>query len=101
MQIVTVIRIHNCINLLILYSGIDTDYDSFRSEVMTYCMKHKGIMVNTMHFKPVEMQPKVWNVFSGMRMHQRCKQLQYRQKDNGKFAQCCKHADNAMLLESN
>jgi len=59
MQIMTVIYIYNCINLLIFHSGINADYDSLRTEVITYCMKHKGIMLNIMHFNTVNMQSKV------------------------------------------
>ena len=44
------------------------------------------VMTVIMHFKTVNMQAKAWHFFSGVRMHQRCNELQYRQKDNGKFA---------------
>ncbi len=73
-------------NVLIFHSGSDTHYDAFGTEIMTHCLEGMIVMVVTMHVKTVNMQAKAWRFLSGMRMHQRCNELQHRQKDNGKFA---------------
>lgn len=89
MQIVAVIPICKHINLLIFHSGSDTHYDAFGTEIMTHCLKCvivMIVMIVIMHFKTVDMQPEAWHFLSGVRMHQRCNELQYRQKDNGEFA---------------
>ncbi len=81
-----VIQIYKHINLFIFHSGSDTHYDAFGTEIMTHGLKCMIIMVVIMHFKTVDMQAKAWHFLSGVRMHQRCNELQYCQKNNGKFA---------------